>query len=87
MPKKLFKYASEYSRISKEAKGFGWSFPAPEFILDTLVKNKNTAIQMLNKSHSNTLKDQGISLLHGDAAFIDPHTLSIGDKSVSANIS
>ncbi len=84
VPKKLFVYASEFSKAVEEAKAFGWTSGNAQFDWATLRDNKTKEIERLNGIYGNILDGAGVELIHGRAEIVDPHTVRVGDKSYSA---
>lgn len=83
VPKKLYVYAAEYSKQVKNAKGFGWSTPAPSFDWATLRDNKKDEIKRLNGIYENILGSANVTLIEGRGKIIDDHTVEVNGKSYS----
>ncbi|MFL0799557.1 MAG: glutathione-disulfide reductase [Agarilytica sp.] len=77
VPKKLFVYASEFSKTVKDAKGFGWTASSPEFDWATLRDNKTNEINRLNGIYGSILENAGVELINGRATIVDPHTVEV----------
>ncbi len=84
VPKKLFVYASHFAEEFTHANDFGWQVNETSFDWQTLLTNKNTEIKRLNGIYEKLLANTGVTLLDGRATIIDPHTVSIANKSVTA---
>jgi glutathione reductase (NADPH) len=84
VPKKLLVYGAHYADDFKDATGYGWSATAPPFDWDTLITNKNREIDRLNKVYIRILGENGVKILAARARLTDPHTVEIGDRSVTA---
>ena len=84
IPKKLISYAAHYHGDFEDAAGFGWSVPPAEFDWPTLIANKDREIARLNGVYEKILGDAGVTLLRGRATVLDAHTVSIGDRQLSA---
>lgn len=84
VPKKLFVYASEYSKAAEDAAAFGWTSDKPQFDWLTLRDNKTTEIERLNGIYGNILDGAGVELINGRAEIVDPHTVRVGEKHYSA---
>ncbi len=84
VPKKLFVYASEYSKAYKDAQNFGWSQAHPEFNWHTLRDNKTAEIERLNGIYGSILENAGVELINGHASILDPHTIQVGDKTFTS---
>ncbi len=84
IPKKLFVYASHFSADFEDAANFGWTVPAPVFDWPTLVANKDTEIERLNGIYIRNLKAAGAELIECRGVLADPHTVDLGDRTVTA---
>ena len=88
IPKKLMVYASHFPGLFADAQGFGWSgVESIESTLDwkkmiTVVDNELTR---LNGVYQNMIDNAKVELFRGYAKFLDPHTLEIEDRKVTAN--
>ncbi|MFA6036604.1 MAG: glutathione-disulfide reductase [Legionellales bacterium] len=84
IPKKLFAYASQYHDMQIDAAGYGWQFNPGQFHWDNLRENKNKDIHRLNQIYEKLLLDNGVTIIKGSAAFVDPHTINVNEKNYSA---
>ncbi len=84
VPKKLFVYASHFREEFHEAAGFGWSVGDSQFDWKTLIANKNTEISRLNGVYERLLDGAGVELFRARASIVDPHTVDVGGKQVTA---
>lgn len=85
VPKKLMVYASHFSHTYKEALGYGWSEVKPSFDWKKLVDVVDKEVRRLSERHISFLEKAGVELIRGYAKFIDPHTLEVGDRKVTAD--
>ncbi|WP_154224475.1 glutathione-disulfide reductase [Marinicella rhabdoformis] len=83
VPKKLFVYASQYSKMFKAAKTFGWDIQS-QFNWSTLLENKNEEINRLNGIYLKLLSNSGVELINGFGSFVDAHTVDIAGQSYTA---
>ncbi len=83
VPKKLFVYASQYNKLFKAAKTFGWDIQS-QFDWPTLLNNKNAEIDRLNGIYLNLLANAGVELIKGHGSFVDEHTVKIGGQHYTA---
>ena len=83
VPKKLFVYASQYKKMFKAAKTFGWDIQS-QFNWSTLLNNKNDEINRLNGIYLNLLSNAGVKLIKGHGKFIDEHTVDIAGSAYRA---
>jgi glutathione reductase (NADPH) len=84
IPKKLFSYAAHYAEDFEEAKGYGWQASRPAFDWATLVANKDTEIQRLNGVYERILVNAGVTVLRGRAVVVDPHTVELDGRRITA---
>lgn len=84
IPKKLFVYASRVSEELAIAPGYGWHIPAGSFDWPTLVRHKDTEIGRLNGVYRRILEGAGCTVFEDRATLVDPHTVQVGDRRVTA---
>ncbi len=84
IPKKLLVYASEYGPVLEEAAGFGWTIGPGKFDWVRLIANKNREIQRLNGVYGDLLTSAGVTIIDGRAELLDPHTVAVGERRLSA---
>ncbi len=80
VPKKLFVYASAFSSSFQEAAGFGWSVGESTFDWQTLLTNKDTEIDRLNKVYIKNLNASGVEIIQDRAIIKDQHTVYLVDQ-------
>ena len=84
IPKKLFVYGSRFPEDRAVAAGYGWTVDEPQFDWPTLVRNKDTEIQRLNGIYERMLKNAGCEVLPARATLVDPHTVEVNGKRITA---
>jgi glutathione reductase (NADPH) len=84
IPKKLLVYASHYADDFRDAAGYGWTVGGNRFDWAKLIANKNKEIQRLNGIYRKVLVDAGVNVIEDHAEVIDPHTVIIGGKKITA---
>ena len=84
VPKKLFVYGSEFSHVTEQAKGYGWSFEKPTFDWATLRDNKTKEIERLNGIYKNLLENPGVTIHQGYGELVDAHTVKVGEELITA---
>ena len=84
IPKKLFAYAAHFSEDFEDAAGYGWTVGEREFDWPTLVKNKDREINRLNGIYDRMLKAAGVEIFESRARIVDPHTVEVGGRTVTA---
>ncbi len=84
VPKKLFSYAAHFREEFEDAAGFGWSVGERTFDWATLVANKDKEISRLNGIYEQILGRAGVEILHGRATILDPHTVEVKGRKITA---
>ena len=84
VPKKLFTYAAHYAEDFEDAVGFGWQEAHPGFDWPTLIANKDAEIDRLNGIYIKMLNNAGVDLIEDRGVLIDPHTVEVGGKTITA---
>jgi glutathione reductase (NADPH) len=77
VPKKLLVYASRYADEFEDAKGYGWSVPAPAFDWATLIANKDREIARLEAAYTTTLERAKVEIARSRAVLEDAHTVRL----------
>lgn len=84
VPKKLFTYAAHYAEDFEDAVGFGWQQAHRGFDWPTLIANKDAEIDRLNGIYIRMLNNAGVDLIEDRGVLIDPHTVEVGGKTITA---
>ena len=84
IPKKLLVYASHFREDFEDAAGFGWQVPSREFTWNELLANKDREIARLNGVYADLLDDAGVERIEGRARVLDPHTVEVDGRRVTA---
>lgn len=84
VPKKLFVYASQFPEHFQDAAGYGWTVGETRFDWPLLVANKNLEIARLEALYRKGLENAGARIFEARAVLLDPHTVQIGDNTVTA---
>jgi glutathione reductase (NADPH) len=84
VPKKLMMYASQFGEAFTEATAYGWTVTSSGFDLGRWVAAKGEEIDRLEDVYRGMLSGSGVELIAGSAVLIDPHTVSIGRRRVTA---
>ena len=82
VPKKLLVQAGEYGAWADDAKGFGWSIVKGPHDWNALIAAKDREITRLEGVYRRLMSTTTTFDAH--ASFIDPHTLDVGGKRVTA---
>ena len=84
IPKKLFVYASHFPHDFEDAAAYGWTVGEASFDWTTLRDNKDKEIGRLNGIYENMLGNAGVEVFKARATVVDPHTVEVGGKQVTA---
>jgi len=85
VPKKLLSYGSEYKETLQNAESYGWDIKNKGCNSQKLLANVRREVDRLNQLYIGVLESAGIELIIGWAAFVDSHTIKIGERCVSAS--
>lgn len=85
VPKKLLVYASHFHEDFEDAAGYGWTVGASSFDWSSLIANKDREIDRLNQAYKRTLANAGVELHEQRGVLVDPHTIEVGGKAVTAD--
>lgn len=84
IPEKLLDFAAGFHRLDQTASSYGWSDCNRQFDWSKFVTAKERHRQSLNQLHLDHLKRAGVDIFRGHAAFLDAHTVLVGDRPVTA---
>ena len=84
VPKKLLVQAGEYGVWAEDAHGFGWQITKGPHDWAKLIAAKDREIGRLNGTYKRLLGNAGAAIFETHASFIDPHTLDVGGKRLTA---
>ncbi len=84
VPKKLMVQAAEYAGWARDSHGFGWNTQPGKHDWAALMAAKDTEIRRLNGIYVKLLENAGVTWFFDRATFLDPHTLQVGDRTMTA---
>ena len=84
VPKKLMVYASNFPNHFEEATGYGWSPVESQFNWAALTTAVNNEVGRLNGIYQRMLDNAGVTIFRDRARFLDPHTIQVGDRTMTA---
>lgn len=84
IPKKLMVYASHFPDLFEDAQGFGWSGVESRLDWKKMMKGVDDELTRLNGVYQNMINNAKVELFRGYAKFLDPHTLEVDGKKVTA---
>ncbi len=84
IPKKLLVYGSHFGGDFEDAAGFGWTVGESVFDWPSLVRNKDQEIARLNSIYRQLLGNAGVEVFESRARVLDPHTVEVDGRQVTA---
>ncbi len=84
VPKKLMVLAAGYGPAAEDARGFGWHAERGTHDWAGFIATKDAEIARLNGIYVKLLSGAGVELFEAHARFLDPHTLDVGGRRVTA---
>ena len=84
IPKKLLVYAAHFAEDFEDAAGFGWTVGKSALDWPTLIAHKDAEIARLNGIYERLLTTAGVEIFRARATVVDPHTVAMDDKRVTA---
>ncbi len=84
VPKKLLVYAAHFSHDFGDAAGFGWMVGDHAHHWPTLIANKDKEIARLNGVYRHLLEGAGCTLFEARATLLDPHTIAVDGRRMTA---
>ncbi|MBP6699607.1 MAG: glutathione-disulfide reductase [Halioglobus sp.] len=84
VPKKLYVYASEFSKSFSDARNYGWDSKKPAFDWATLRDNKKAEISRLNGIYNRLLEGVKAEVIDGRARIVDAHAVAVADRTFTA---
>lgn len=84
VPKKLLVYGAHFAEDFEDARAYGWTPGAAEFDWSTLIAAKNKELERLEGVYERILRDNSVEVLTGQGLLVDPHTVEVGGRAVTA---
>ncbi|MBR0664272.1 glutathione-disulfide reductase [Roseomonas hellenica] len=84
VPKKIMVNAAEYGAWADDARAFGWDIAKGAHDFAALAAARDAEVTRLSAIYSRLLTNAGATVFDARASFIDPHTLDVGGKRVTA---
>ncbi|WP_158932800.1 glutathione-disulfide reductase [Acidisphaera sp. S103] len=84
VPKKLLVQAGEYGGWAEDAAGFGWTITKGPHDWGKLIAAKDREITRLEGIYRKLLSGAGATIFDGRAVLVDPHTVEVAGKRVTA---
>ncbi len=84
VPKKLMVQAGEYGAAAEDSRAFGWATEPGAHDWSALIAAKDRDVARLNGIYVSMLERTGVAIHEASAVFLDPHTLDVGGRRVTA---
>jgi glutathione reductase (NADPH) len=84
IPKKLLVYASAFRDDFADAAGFGWTVGERSADWGVLIAAVDAEIARLNGIYADLLDAAGVERIEGRARIVDPHTVRVGGREITA---
>jgi glutathione reductase (NADPH) len=84
VPKKIMVNAAEYAGWMEDAPAFGWTVQKLGFDLGHLKAARDAEVARLNGIYGKLLGGAGCTVFEARATLVDPHTVQVGDRRVTA---
>lgn len=85
IPKKFIVYAADFALHDRAASSYGWSKCDRQFDWSYFIASVHQQIEQRRQSFLNKFQQAGIDVIRGHATFIDPHTVKIDGRKVTAD--
>lgn len=84
VPKKIMVNAAEYGGWAQEAAAFGWDIAVAGHDWAKLAAARDAEVTRLSGIYGKLLAGAGVTSFDARATFVDPHTIDVGGKRVTA---
>lgn len=85
IPKKFMVYAADFALQNQVASNYGWDNIGGTFDWSRFSASVQKQVEKRNKSYMQQFQKTGIELLRGKVTFIDPHTVEVDGRKVTAD--
>ncbi|KAB8331807.1 glutathione-disulfide reductase [Scytonema tolypothrichoides VB-61278] len=85
VPKKLMVYGSHFRALFHDAAGYGWKVGEAQLDWEHFITTIDKEVRRLSQLHINFLEKAGVQLIQGRATLIDPHTVEVDGRKVTAD--
>jgi len=85
IPKKLMVYGSHFPAWFHDAAGYGWKVGEAELDWEYLMTTIDQEVRRLSQLHINFLNKAGVELIKSRATLLDPHTVEVDGRKVTAD--
>ena len=84
VPKKLLVMGAHFGEALDDARGFGWSIENASHDWVALIAAKDKELDRLEGAYKNLLSGAGNTLVEGHGVLVDPHTVEVNGKRLTA---
>ena len=84
VPKKLLVYGAHFAEDFEDARAYGWTPGEARFDWGALIAAKNKELERLEGVYERILRDNHVEVLTGQGTLVDPHTVEIDGRRVTA---
>lgn len=85
VPKKLMVYGSHFPALFHEAAGYGWKVGDAQLDWQHFITSIDQEVRRLSQLHISFLEKAGVELIPGRATLLDPHTVEVDGRKVTAD--
>ncbi len=85
IPKKLMVYGSHFPALFRDAAGYGWKVGQAELDWEYFITAIDKEVLRLSQLHINFLANAGVELIKSRATLLDPHTIEVDGRTVTAD--
>jgi glutathione reductase (NADPH) len=85
IPKKFIVYAADFALHDRAATSYGWSECDRKFDWSRFIAAVHQQVEQRRQSFLKKLEQAGIDVIQGEATFIDPHTVAIDQRKITAD--
>lgn len=84
VPKKLMVYASHFPALFHDAAGYGWKVGKPELDWEHFITSIDKEVRRLSQLHISFLEKAGVELIPSRASLVDPNTVEVDGRKITA---
>lgn len=85
VPKKLMVYGSHFPALFSDAAGYGWKVGHAELDWEHFITSIDKEVRRLSQLHISLLEKAGVALIPSRATLVDPHTVEVDGRKVTAD--
>ncbi|MEH2247010.1 glutathione-disulfide reductase [Nostoc sp.] len=85
VPKKLMVYGSHFPALFSDASAYGWKVGNAELDWEHFITSIDKEVRRLSQLHISFLEKAGVELIPSRATLIDPHTVEVDGRKVTAD--